>query len=464
MMKRGFSKAAVSVLAVVTLLGVAERVHAAGFQIFDQSPSGEGDAFAGAAAVAEDASTIFFNPAGMTYLNGYQAQVGINVIMPDGTFSPSTAKTAPTPISGLAPMPLTGQGNRDFGEGVAAPHIYASAPLGFVTSGLWAGLGITAPFGLVTDYGSNSWIGRYYAERTQLKTIDVNPSLAYKATGWLSLGAGVDVLHGSGLFKNAVDFGSICSNAAGAGLCGLFGLAPQADDGQVKLTGSDTTVGWNAGAILQPFEETHIGLAYRSGYTMRLSGTASFTVPTAYRTLQATVPAFGGNFLNTSALAKFNLPATASLSLSQQLTPKWTLLGDVSWTEWSRFNAFTVTFANPSQPTQTTVEKWHDTVRESIGATYAASDKAKLRFGVAYDPTPVPNAYRTLNIPDDSRVWLSIGYGMQLWDGLSMDAAFSHLFVVGNSPVSLSNANQGTIAGTFSSSVNILTLGLKYVF
>ena len=129
-------------------------------------------------------------------------------------------------------MPLTGESSRDFGVVVPVPHIYVAAPLDFGDKGLWAGIGITAPFGLVTDYGSETWVGRYYAERTQLQTIDVNPFVAYKATDWLSFGAGVDVLHGSGLFKNAVDFGSICSNAAGAGLCGLFGLAPQANDGR----------------------------------------------------------------------------------------------------------------------------------------------------------------------------------------------------------------------------------------
>ncbi|HUI16894.1 MAG TPA: outer membrane protein transport protein [Alphaproteobacteria bacterium] len=463
-MKWGFFKFAVAALALCAALFAVERAQAAGFQLVDQSPSGEGDAFAGAAAVAEDASTIFANPAGLTYLNGIQAQAGINVIMPDGTFHPTNAKTDPSPIGGL-PMPLTGQGNRDWGEAVAAPHIYFALPLDSITKGLWAGLGITAPFGLVTDYGSDSWIGRYYAERTQLKTIDVNPTVAYKATNWLSLGAGVDVLHGSGLFKNAVDFGSICTNAAGAATCGPFGLSPQADDGQANLTGSDTTVGWNAGVILQPLENTRIGLAYRSGYTLHLSGSATFTVPAAYQTLQATVPAFGGNFVTTSALAKVALPATASLSVAQQVTPKWTILGDVSWTQWSSFKNFTVTFANPLQPTQVTPENWHDTFRESLGATYAASDKAKLRFGVAYDPTPVPNAFRTLNIPDDSRIWLSIGYGMQLWGGLSIDAAYTHIFVIGNSPINLASNTQGTVSGTYSgSSVNIVTLGVKYAF
>ncbi len=463
-MKRRVVGNAIAVLALMLAPGLAERAFAAGFQLFDQSPSGEGDAFAGAAAVAEDASTIFANPAGLTYLNGYQTQAGVNVIIPDGTFSPSTAKTAPSPFAGLAPTALTGQANADFGETVAAPHVYVAAPLSFVADGLWAGLGITAPFGLVTDYGSNTWIGRYYAERTELTTIAATPSLAYKLANWLSLGAGVDIMYGSANLTQAVDFGSICTNAAGAGTCGLFGLSPQANDGQVKFTGDDTTVGWNVGAMLQPLDQLRIGLAYRSGYDVRLKGTADFSVPAAYRALQGAVPAFAGNFINTSASAKLPLPATASFSVAEQATPKWTVLADVSWTQWSRFQNFTITFANPAQPAQVTTENWHDTVRESLGAIFAASDRAKLRFGIAWDPTPVSTANRTLNIPDDSRIWTSIGYNIRLIDNLSLDAAYSHLWVPGNSKINLSTANQGTITGTFASSVDIVTIGLKYTF
>jgi long-chain fatty acid transport protein len=452
---------AVLALALTAATAAAHQVQAAGFQLFEESPSAEGNAVAGAAASAEDASTIFFNPAGMTYINQYQTIGGLQIIDPSATFHPHTTTTAPTPISGLAPAPLTGQGNRDLGETTVVPDIYGLAPIGDE----WrVGIGITAPYGLITDYGSTTWVGRYYAERSDLKTYDVNPSIAYRATNWLSLGAGIDVLHAHALLKNAIDFGSICANAAGAGTCGLFGLAPQANDGQTSLEANDTTVAWNAGIMLQPLEHTRIGLSYRSRYDLHLDGTATFLVPTAFRALQAAVPAFGGSFMTGSAHAKITLPDTASVAVYHEITPKWALLGDVTWTHWSLFKNLIVTFDNPAQPANVTPENWHDSYRVALGATYMASEDVKLRMGVAYDESPVKSAFRTLRIPDDNRVWISVGYNMVLADGLSLDAAYSHLFYTGNAPVNLTNPNMGTVVGTFSPSVNIFTAGLKYVF
>ena len=460
-MPRECLRGAVAVLALAGVLAWGEGAWAAGIQLFDQGPSGQGEAYAGAGAVAEDASTVFFNPAGMTELNGYQTAGGLQIIAPSGTFRPSVARTAPLAGTGAASVPLTGPGNRDFGETVVVPNAYLVAPL---TDDLRAGFGLGVPFGLVTDYGNNSWIGRYYAERTALTTVNANPSLAYKVADWLSLGAGADVMHADAQLTNAVDFGSICTNAAGAGACSLFGLAPQANDGQVSLTASDTTASWNMGAMLQPLEHTRIGLAYRSSYNLHLGGTAVFATPAAYRTLQAAIPAFGGNFTTTGARANITLPATASLSLDQGLSERWTLLADVSWTQWSSFKNLIVTFSNPLQPAEVIPENWHDTLRESLGLIYAPNDKSKLRLGVAYDPTPTKAATRTFLVPDDTRIWLSVGYNLQLMEHLSLDAAYTHLFIPGGSKVSLSNANQGAITGTFSSAVNVFALGLKYQF
>lgn len=459
-MAKRLLKSAISLLAMTMAIGTAERAGASGFQLFDQSPSGQGNAFAGAGAVAEDASTVFFNPAGMTYLNGYQTVAGLQIITPTGVLSPSTARTAPTAIGGPS-MALTGQGSRDLSETAVVPNFYFVAPFG---EDFRAGLGVSVPFGLVTDYGSNSWVGRYYATRSDLKTIDVNPSVAYKATKWLSLGAGMDVIHAHALLKNAVDFGTICANAAGTATCGLFGLSPQANDGQAALEANDTTVSWNAGAIVQPLEHTRIGLTYRSSYDLHLDGTASFTVPGAFRTLQTAVPAFGGTFLTGGAHAKITLPQTASVAVYQDIDAKWAVMGDVTWTNWSSFQNLIVTFDNPSQPASVTAEKWHDTFRSALGVIFAPNDRSKLRFGVAYDPTPVKSAFRTLRIPDDDRIWLSIGYNLRLLENLSLDAAYTHIFIPGNSPVNLSNASFGTVVGTYDSAVNIFALGLKYTF
>jgi long-chain fatty acid transport protein len=447
-------KTALSVLALVAAAGVAGRADAAGFQLFEQSPSGQGDAFAGAAAAAEDASTIFYNPAGMTYLKGPEAIAGVHIVWPEATFKPHTATT----ING----PLTGKRTPDGGEVAEIPNLYGSLPLDY---GLTAGIGVSAPFGLVTDYGG-TWIGRYHAQRTDLRTVDVNPSLAWKATDWLSIGGGFDVLRADAELTNAIDFGSICAVAAD-GLCGLFGLSPQANDGQVKFRASDTTTAYNAGVMLQPLEHTRIGLTYRSSYVLNFSGGAEFSVPTAFRSFQGFTHTSAA-FTTTGARAKITLPETASAAVYQEITPKWAVLGDVTWTRWSRFKNLTVQFDNPAQPEQTVHEGWHNTFREAAGVLYSPNEKSKLRFGIAYDPTPVPTRNRTFRIPDDDRFWLSIGYNLHVWEGLSVDAAYTHIFVLRNAEVNATSTNpanpQGTVSGTYDAQVNIFAVGLKYQF
>ncbi len=444
-------KTVLSILVMVAAAGLAGRADAAGFQLFEQSPSGQGDAFAGAAAAAEDASTIFYNPAGMTYLKGPEAIAGVHIVWPEATFKPHLARA----FNGA---PLTGKETPDGGEVAEIPNFYGLLPLDY---GLTAGIGVSAPFGLVTDYGG-TWIGRYYAQRTDLRTVDVNPSLAWKATDWLSIGGGFDVMRADAELTNAIDFGTICTLSAD-GLCGLFGLSPQANDGQVKFRASDTTTAYNAGVMLQPLEHTRIGLTYRSSYVLNFTGGAEFSVPTTFRAFQAATGTSAA-FTTTGARAKITLPETASAAVYQEITPKWAVLGDVTWTRWSRFKNLTVQFDNPAQPESTVHEGWHNTFREAAGVLYSPNEKSKLRFGVAYDPTPVPTRNRTFRIPDDDRFWLSIGYNLHILEGLSVDAAYTHIFVLGNAEVNTTNPINGFISGTYDAQVNIFAVGLRYQF
>jgi len=451
-MSTRLAKTALSILAMMAAAGAAGRADAAGFQLFEQSPSGQGDAFAGAAAVAEDASTIFYNPAGMTYLKSPETVVGVHVIWPEATFEPHVARA----FNGA---PLRGDPSPDGGEVSAIPNLYGMVPLDY---GLAAGIGVSEPFGLVTDYG-NTWIGRYYAERSDLRTIDVNPSLAWKATDWLSIGGGVDFMRADVKLTNAVDFGTICATSAASPFCPAFGLAPQANDGKAKLVAHDTAVGYNAGIMLQPLEQTRIGLTYRSKYHLNFNGDAHFDVPTAFRAFQG---ATGTSplFTNTGARAEVTLPETVSGAIYQEITPKWAVMGDVTWTHWSSFKFLTVQFDNPFQPEQTTHEGWHNSFREAAGFIYSPNEKSKLRFGIAYDETPVPTSNRTFRIPDDNRFWLSIGYNLHVWEGLSFDAAYTHIFVLGNAEVNTSNPLNGFISGTTDAQVNIFAVGLRYQF
>jgi long-chain fatty acid transport protein len=432
-------------------MGAGEKAYAAGFQLFDQSPSGQGEAFAGAAAVHEDASTIFFNPAGMGFLNDYQAIAGVQIISPDFTFKPTHATTgAGTPLMGTSGT-----------AGVVTPvgNFYVMAPLG---DDFRVGLGVGTPFGLVTDYG-NTWIGRYYAQRTTLKTYNFNPSLSYKPTDWLSVGGGFNVMYADAFLSNAIDFGSILNP--------VIGTAPQSQDGQAKLTADGTGYGFNGGVIVKPLEHTTVGLSYRSMVHLDLNGRATFsTTPTVSQTLallQELHNPLGSAFQSTGVHTTLNLPESASLAITEDLTDKWLLLGDLTWTHWSRFKDLVANFDNPAQPQQAVQEQWSDTVRWAGGVQYKASEKAKLRLGVAYDPTPTSTEFRTFRIPDADRFWLSAGYNVELIPNLSLDFAYTHIFALTNGEVNLVNnpaAPAGNINGTFDLSANIFAIGLKYNF
>ena len=201
--------------------------HAAGFALIEQSGSGMGNAFAGAAAVAEDASTIFFNPAGMTYLPDNQLVIAAHAVMPAVVFSNNGSHRSAL-TGGLA---TRGGDGGDAGDLALLPNLYFTKS---VSDRIRLGIGVNAPFGLKTEY-DDGWVGRYQALKSELKTININPSIAFKANDMVSVGFGVSAMRTEATLTNAVDFGSLC---AGFGGCGI-GASPQRNDGFVRNHGAD---------------------------------------------------------------------------------------------------------------------------------------------------------------------------------------------------------------------------------
>ena len=182
--------------------------YAAGFAIIEQSVTGLGRAFAGSAAVADDASTIFFNPAGLSYLSHSEFATGLNFIKPESDFS-NEGSTLPSTLGGTA---ITGNGDNGGKLGIV-PNLYYAHRL---NDRMVAGIGVSAPFGLVTEYDDN-WVGRYHAVKSDLKTVNINPSFAFQTTEKLSLGFGINLQYADLELTQAVDFGAVCA-AASVGL------------------------------------------------------------------------------------------------------------------------------------------------------------------------------------------------------------------------------------------------------
>ena len=429
-------------------IGTTGLVKASGFALIDQNASGSGNAYAGAAAVAEDASTIFFNPAGMSYLPDSQFVAAGQAIRPTASFNNNDSKTI-GPLG--TPATMSGGNGGDPGNWAFLPNVYYAKA---VTDSIHLGLGLNSPFGLETKY-DNSWVGRYQVLNSKLQTININPSVSFKANDWLSLGAGINIQYAETTLTNALDVGTICYGKVNPRTCGAMGLTPQNSDGNVSIKGNDWGVGYNLGVIFRPIESTRIGIAYRSRINYNLKGNATFSNIAA---------PLAGYFPNSAVTANFVEPDSVSTSLVHQLNNQWDLLADATWTHWSLFKQLKVV-ATSGAVLNNQPENWQDTMRYSIGASYRYTEKLKFRVGSAYDQTPVKDAYRTARIPDNNRIWMSVGANYKLSSSSSFDAGYTHIFI-NNAPINQGAVGTvtGQVQGSYNSSIDIISIQYTHTF
>jgi long-chain fatty acid transport protein len=406
------------ILGAGIMVASASNTMASGFALIDQSASQQGNAYAGAAAFANDASTIYFNPAGMTRLPR-QLIAGAHWIKTSAKFDGTATDPAGTPVSG-------GNGG-DAGESGIVPNLYFTAPLG---SGIFFGVGINAPFGLSTEY-NDDWKGRYQAIESELKTININPSLAYKVNNHLSVGAGFNMQYIDVKLTQYIDQGSLCvptqqqlqaGGFPGADPALCAGLTPQGSDAFAKVEGDNWAGGYNVGLLYEPIPSTRIGLSYRSKIQQNLTGKARF---------RDTIPQFSSFniFVKTDVSADVDLPQTASLSVYHDLNSRWSVMGDATWTGWGNFDELRIGY-DSFQPDTVVDESWDDVWRFSLGVDYRYNSSWTFRVGTAYDESPIPDSeHRTPRIPGDDRIWTALGFGYQATESLGIDVAYTHLFV-----------------------------------
>lgn len=444
-MSRRWIHAAGLVAGALALTGAAQG---AGYELREHSAVGQGASFAGAAARNDDPSAIFFNPAAMSGLRGVQgAVVGAGIFPTAEASSVSGTRNA-----ALGGSPIRGTPGGDIALDAFVPATYATVEL----APDWRfGLGLTAPWGLVTKSPADS-IARYHALTSSLRTVNITPALAWQALPNLSFGAGLQVQYASARLSNAVDFGAVGAAQR------IPGFVPGARDGRATVSGTDTAVGFQLGAQWEPLAGTRLGLAFRSAMFHELEGDATFE--------GAPFPlSLSRNFANTRGRAKLVTPETLHLGLAQRVDERWTLLGGLEWTNWSRFRELVVTF-DSGRPPSITEERWRDSLFASIGAEYAWSQDLTLRAGFAYDQTPVRDADRTPRIPDSDRYWLSAGASYQIHPRATLSAAYTHIFAP-DATVTLqdpgprsTNLFRGNLNATYSASVDIVTVQLRFAF
>ncbi len=396
---------------------------AAGFALLEQSAVAQGTAYAGAGARADDPSTIFYNPAGITRMPGIELSTGLAGIFPQGTLVSGSSASA-------AGVPYAGSTGSNSGLTKLLPTFYATAQL---SDRLFGGLAVTSPFGLATQYPVGS-IARYYALTTQMQTVNIAPTLGWRLLPNLSAGGGIEIETADAHLSTALDLGSLLG-------------APGHADGIATVRGSDTALGWNIGLLYEPRPGTRVGLTYRSAVFHRLEGSVSYGgVPLPLSGLPALRPR--------PATAEVPEPATAALSLAQDFG-RWTLLGSLTWTGWSIFHDLT---ALSPQGTITSVpQHFHDTLAVSVGGEYRVNDRLTLQAGTLYDPTPVRAAYRNPELPDNDRYWLSVGAIWRPVPVLALAGTYSHIFAP-DATVALADPQRGTLTAQYRLSIDIVSV------
>lgn len=316
---------------------------------------------------------------------------------------------------------------------------------------LAVGIGVNAPFGLATKY-DRDWVGRYHAVESDMLSVNINPSVAYEINDNLSIGGGFSAQYVKAKLSSMIDFGTIGAQMR------IPGLLPQQNDGFFELEGDSWGVGFNLGLLYEFNNHTRAGVSYRSRIEHTLKGDANFS----------NVPApLSPTFRNTGGEADVTLPDSISVSFIHQFDPQWMVMADFTWTNWSLYEELVVTFDSGLTPNRT-VNRWQDSYRYSLGASYMPGKNWTIRIGAAYDTSAIGDReYRTPRVPDADRIWAALGAGYKLSDMFSLDFGYAHLFIDDpeiEKTATGGDALRGGLRGSYKSHIDIISAQLTMRF
>ena len=464
------------------LAGLSTTAQASGYRFGSQSVSGQGSADANGAE-ASDASTIFYNPAGLSRLEGTQLLGGGTLVLPHSTFQDSGSRTFTNRVPGGT--------TKDYApDAVFAPALYASKKI----NDQWTiGAGLFVPYGAKLDYG-NEWSGRYAISNIKLEAIALNPSASFKVNEHHSFGFGVTAEHMKAELGQAVDVpGSVAflaqhapatSQAFLANIARTQGLAAAqaagaalqgAKDGHAEMDGKDWGFGFNLGYLYQLNEGTRVGIAYRSSISHKLKGNTvwDFSQVSNNAAVNGFIAA-ASRKVNSGALVEMRTPETLSINGFHQMDDKWALMGDVTWARTSRLQNLDIQFPPTAEGDERIRQQWKDTYRVSLGTNYKYSENLLLRAGIAHDQAPVRSAeLRHPALPDSDRMQYSIGANWKLNANSSLDLAYSFIdfkdaavnYTNQCSPVTVGCTGNGeTTKGLFKTRMQLLGVAYNYKF
>ncbi|NBF02635.1 transporter [Pseudomonas sp. Fl5BN2] len=432
-MKKVMLKSTISLAVAVA----SSQIFASGFALNEQSISGMGTGFAGRSSAADDASTVFGNPAGMSRLKTQQVTVGVAAI---------DASTDIKHTSGTQ----KGTNNGDM-----VP--FTAVPLGFYVKPIdehWAfGLGVYAPFGLVTNYESN-FQGRNFGSKSEVKVVTLQPTVSYAFNDKVSIGFGPTINRISGVLESALQppFSQNTSN--------------------VKIKGDDTAWGYNIGVLVQATDTTRVGLTYHSKVDYKLEGHTDVYAGAGTAGAGSPFSVLKSNRYDASL--KVTTPESYDLSVTQDMSDAWKLYAGTTWTRWSRLKDITVNnegvtaanggaFAPAGLSTIKEDQNWHDTWAYAVGTSYQLNKQWVVRTGLTFDQSPTNNTDRSPRIPTGDRTILSFGAGWSPTDDLTIDVAYSYLKEEKVS-INRKNALGQTYNAEYENSANGFGVGATYRF
>jgi long-chain fatty acid transport protein len=315
-------------------------------------------------AIAWDASTIFYNPGGLSELDHIQAQASMIAVMPttefvQGSYTASTQSQVFTPF-----------------------NVYVGGPVAYKSRVNW-GIGIYTPFGTGVKWEEN-WAGRYMVTNIQLKTVFFQPTASFRINDYVSVGAGFIYAMGNMQLNRNLPLQN--QNLL---------------DGKADLNGDAHGIGYNLGVQVKPSYRVTLGVNYRSRVNMKVNqGNVQFTVPNALT----------NQFPLTSFSSELPLPSVTSIGIGYKLTDELTVQGDFNFTSWSAYENLSFDYAQNTSLLQDTREErnYQNTLSFRLGGHLEVSDKVALMIGGAWDPSPVRDGIVTPDLPDANR-WLATG-------------------------------------------------------
>ena len=394
-------KLTVLALAVSSASGYA---LANGLAINEQSISGMGTSFAGRSSSAQDASTIYGNPAGMSRL-GREVSVGGAYI-----HAKIDIKDANGRYANGQQVPGTNDG--DMVPNSVVPFGYFVTP---VDDRLHFGLGVYVPYALISNY-EHAFQGRYQGQASKVEVITIQPTVSYKITDKVAIGFGPTINRIEGKLNSNVNFGST-------------------QDGQVKIDGDDTAYGFNVGLLADLTDDLTFGLTYHSKVSYKLKGNTEVSGANSQLNpvTNALVSRLNGKY---DASLNITLPESTDASFTYRLNNDWTVYAGATWTRWSRLqsidvqNEGTPTLPGLGSPLATVSEEltWKDTWSYAVGAAYQLNPQWVLRAGMAIDPSPADNGNRNVRIPVGDRKTFSVGAGWSPTKEMTIDVAYAYLW------------------------------------